>query len=228
MPETSSLSSSNSDRSRPSSVSILNTHQTLLLGRDEKPMAYPLTLLNTKQTVNAIFLNRVDVVQWSNDYVLRGEQDAFRLPLVVRLKDYRQDVSLGMPVPYNSYNLYIRDEGMCQYSGKRVFWGHAIAKKCATQDHVLPRSYGGKTEWRNMVLASAYENNRKGESTLRQMGMKLHHLPWEPTAGDMLGLWVTSGALAGVPEAFRYFLEDVEPTIRVQRIREGKLYAYAA
>ncbi len=203
------------------------THLTLVLGRDNKPMAYPLTLLNTQATVSTLVTNRAEVLEWSGTYVLRGEQDPFRLPMVMRLRNYRQDVSLGMPVAYTAYNLYIRDEGRCQYTGRRLSWHNPDPRYCATQDHVVPQWFGGKTEWLNMVLASASSNNRKGHRTLAECGLTLQRKPWVPTAGDMLGLWLTSGVLDELPEAFQPFLRGVTLTERVKRIRDGALYSAA-
>ena len=56
---------------------------------------------------------------------------------------------------------------------KYGFYGDELTKKCVTLEHLLPRSKGGKTELKNLVLASANKNQERGVCPLFNM------LNWE-------------------------------------------------
>ena len=56
---------------------------------------------------------------------------------------------------------------------KYGFYGDEINKKNVTLEHLLPRSQGGKTELKNLVLASANKNQERGINPLSSM------LNWE-------------------------------------------------
>ena len=58
-------------------------------------------------------------------------------------------------------------------SVKYGFYGDEITKKNVTLEHLLPRSQGGKTELKNLVLASANKNQERGVCPLSSM------LNWE-------------------------------------------------
>ena len=58
-------------------------------------------------------------------------------------------------------------------SVKYGFYGDEITKKTVTLEHLLPRSQGGKTELKNLVLASANKNQERGTRPLSEM------LNWE-------------------------------------------------
>ncbi len=216
-------------------ISGLNNHTTLVLGSDDKPMGFPLTLLNAKETVTMLTLDRAEIVSLSDRYILRGDKDPFQLPSVVRLRHNLHNIMAAVPVPFNRTNLVIRDEATCQYTGKILSWHNEDFKLSATFDHVIPRDAGGESRWENAVLASAYANGLKGKMPLEQFlqkykndGIRLLRRPWEPTPADMLSLAVSSWRTnAYMPEDWLYFLENIQPTPRIERIREGKLYAYA-
>jgi len=44
-------------------------------------------------------------------------------------------------------------------------------------DHVIPRSRGGASTWENLVACCIPCNNRKGNRTPEEAGMKLHRTP---------------------------------------------------
>lgn len=58
-------------------------------------------------------------------------------------------------------------------SVKYGFYGDEINKKNVTLEHLLPRSQDGKTELKNLVLASANKNQERGVCPLSEM------LNWE-------------------------------------------------
>ena len=72
----------------------------------------------------------------------------------------------------NRKNLLIRDNNMCQYCGRKV--------QPLTLDHVVPKQFGGKESWENLVAACMPCNNRKANRTPEQAGMKLLNKPKRP------------------------------------------------
>ncbi len=146
----------------------LKHHPTLVLNADYRPLSYyPLSLWPWQDAVKAVFLDRVSIVA-EYDTVVRSQSMAIPIPSVVVLKDF---VRPQKRVAFTRFNLFLRDEFMCQYCG---------GKGDLTFDHVLPRSRGGITSWENVVAACSRCNLKKGSKSLRQAGMVLRKRPVRP------------------------------------------------
>ena len=92
-----------------------------------------------------------------------------RVPSVIRLLEYRR-------IPHQSRalsrkNILMRDRYTCQYCLKVMAAGEL------TLDHVIPRSRAGETAWENLVACCHPCNNRKGNRTPEEAGMKLARMP---------------------------------------------------
>lgn len=74
----------------------------------------------------------------------------------------------------NKSNLFIRDEGICGYTGKK------LSHKSATIDHIMPLSRGGKDSWENAVLCDKDVNMKKGNKTPKEAGLTLRKQPRAP------------------------------------------------
>lgn len=71
-------------------------------------------------------------------------------------------------------NLWNRDKGKCQYTGK------ALSTSNGNVDHIIPKSRGGKTTWTNCVLCHKDVNSKKGDRTPSEAGLRLLSVPKEP------------------------------------------------
>lgn len=71
-------------------------------------------------------------------------------------------------------NLWNRDKGKCQYTGK------VLTESNGNIDHVIPKSRGGKTTWTNCVLCHKDVNSKKGDKTPTEAGLRLLSIPKEP------------------------------------------------
>lgn len=97
-----------------------------------------------------------------------------RAPLIIVAKNYdktplrRPRLSIG--------NIWERDQGMCQYTGRKLTKGQGNI------DHVLARARGGRDEWTNMVLADIKVNTLKGVKTPAEAGLRLIRQPKAPAA----------------------------------------------
>lgn len=70
--------------------------------------------------------------------------------------------------------IWLRDQGVCQYTGKKV------KPNEGNIDHVVPKSRGGKTDWTNCVLAHKKVNAKKADRTPEEAGLKLIRQPYIP------------------------------------------------
>ena len=134
---------------------------TLVLNADGSPLSLlPLSTVTWQDSVRYMWMERVTVLDWYDDWVVRSESWETRVPSVIILKDFMRR---RRNPRFSKANLYIRDEYTCQYCNT------PYAKSNLTLDHVKPLSLGGNTSWENIVAACGPCNTRKGN--------KLHMKP---------------------------------------------------
>lgn len=151
----------------------LKDHPALVLNADYRPLSYfPLSLWPWQEAVKASFLERVSVVA-EYDEAVRSPSIEIRLPSVVVLREYVKPAAWPA---FTRFNLFLRDGFACQYCG---------ATGELTFDHVIPRSRGGRTTWRNVVAACGQCNLRKSDKTLRESGLHLNKPPIRPSAVEL-------------------------------------------
>lgn len=151
----------------------LDRYPALVLNANYQPLSYyPLSLWNWQTVVKAVWLGRVTIVA-EYDRVVHSMRSEFRLPSVIALKRYIKPASHPA---FTRFNLFLRDRFTCQYCGLNEGTGHDL-----TFDHVVPRAYGGRTTWGNVITACAPCNLRKGGRTPVEAGMLLLSQPYQPT-----------------------------------------------
>src|SRR4051812_7702000 len=67
-----------------------------------------------------------------------------------------------------------RDGNRCQYTGR------LLRPEEGSLDHVLPRSRGGKDDWKNLVWSDKAVNAKKGNRLPHEAGLKLLSVPRAP------------------------------------------------
>lgn len=97
---------------------------------------------------------------------------AIRIPRVIMLLTYDK-VPRGQ-VRFTRINIFRRDKNRCQYCGT------LFTRNELSIDHVVPRSYGGKSTWENVVCACYQCNKKKGGRTPAEATMKLLTQPRKP------------------------------------------------
>ncbi len=107
-----------------------------------------------------------------NDLSIGTAHGTIRVPTVVVLSRFSR-VPMKRP-KFNAQNLWARDGGRCQYTGRELRPGEGNI------DHVVPRSRGGTTSWENCVLSARDVNNRKANRTPEEAGLILRRQPCEP------------------------------------------------
>ena len=130
---------------------------TLLLNADGNPLsAAPLSTLTWQESIKLVWLDRINVLEWHEDWQVHSPNITMTVPSVMMVREY---VKRRTNTSFNRSNVYLRDNYICQYC-KQMF-GH----KDLTLDHVVPKSKGGKTEWTNVVSACRKCNNDKASHT---------------------------------------------------------------
>lgn len=100
---------------------------------------------------------------------IHSARQAVRVPSVIRLLEYRR-------IPHQTRslsrkNILMRDRYTCQYCHR------TLPSSELTLDHVIPRSRSGETAWENLVACCHACNNRKGNRTPEEAGMRLARAP---------------------------------------------------
>lgn len=73
---------------------------------------------------------------------------------------------------FSKRNVLKRDKHTCQYCGQQG--------RYLTIDHVLPKSRGGQSNWKNVVAACEPCNKKKANKTPEEAGMRLLNKPYKP------------------------------------------------
>jgi 5-methylcytosine-specific restriction endonuclease McrA len=108
----------------------------------------------------------------SYDYSIQTVNRLVRIPTVIIHKNFNKNVLRRKR--FTKISVLERDNWICQYTGKK------LTRKTASIDHVIPRSKGGKTSWDNCVASHISVNNKKGDRSNAEAGLKLMRVPVEP------------------------------------------------
>jgi 5-methylcytosine-specific restriction endonuclease McrA len=146
--------------------SIIN-RSVLMLNQNYEP----LTVCSARRAIVLMFQGKAEMIEAADSLKIRTIDNAYDCPSVVRLWRYRK-------VPYKRIiltrkNVIARDRHHCQYCGQ--------SKGPMTVDHIIPKTEGGIDTWENLVCACSRCNNRKGDRSLEEAGMKLKKHPRRPT-----------------------------------------------
>jgi|DewCreStandDraft_5_1066085.scaffolds.fasta_scaffold00864_22 5-methylcytosine-specific restriction endonuclease McrA len=144
----------------------LNGGRVLVLNQSYEPIL----ICNVRKALLLLLLDKAELVETRNGALIRSVRHAYPYPSVIRLHAY-------IRVPYKKVelsrrNILRRDGFACQYCGTR--------SAPLTIDHVIPRSRGGSDSWENLVTACVPCNNRKGNRTPEEAGMRLRSIPRKP------------------------------------------------
>jgi len=131
----------------------------------------PLSVCNVKRAILLIFLNKAECIVQRDGKVIRAEKIFYPVPSVIRILKYIN--YRNNEIPLTKKNILKRDGYTCQYCGTK--------EGVMTVDHVIPKTRGGKDDWTNLVCACVKCNNKKGNRTLKEAGMKLLKKPKKPT-----------------------------------------------
>jgi 5-methylcytosine-specific restriction endonuclease McrA len=104
-----------------------------------------------------------------NPAEVRSASKALKVPSVIRLLAYRHIPQQSRAL--SRKNILLRDRNTCQ------FCGGSFSAAELTLDHVVPRSRGSHSSWENLVACCYQCNNRKGDRTPEEAGLRLVRRP---------------------------------------------------
>lgn len=140
--------------------------QVLVLNQNYEP----LSITKARRAIVLLYLGKAEMVETYDGHFVRSVRLDFPVPSIVRLIYYikapRNAVALSRK------NVIRRDRHTCQYCGTTI--------GAMTTDHVTPRGLGGRDRWENLVCACVKCNNKKGDRTPEQAGMRLMKKPKTP------------------------------------------------
>ena len=138
----------------------------LVLNQDFSPM----TICSVKKAFLLVYLNKADLVFAPGNKTIRTVDKSFPLPSIIKINQYISIPFKGLVL--TRQNVFRRDNYECQYCG---------SKKDLTLDHLIPRSKGGKSSWKNLVTACKRCNAKKGDFKPEEVGLKLKRAPHRPS-----------------------------------------------
>jgi 5-methylcytosine-specific restriction endonuclease McrA len=149
--------------------------RTLLLNGDWQALNF----VSDRRAISLLMCGRAEVVYvddqssiWEGE-TMSSPSTTFDIPATIRLVE-RIDRRWVAP-RFRKRVMFTRDNWSCQYCNVR------LEPSSTTIDHILPRSRGGATSWKNCVTSCQYCNRIKGNQTPGEAGMSLLCQPTVPS-----------------------------------------------
>jgi len=159
----------------------------------------PIRKVSWFRSISWVLSGRVELLAEYEDQSIASYSREFKTPAVVRYTSKNSATFFQRRgVRFNRKNVWLRDNGSCQYCGK------PLPQSDFTFDHVVPRNRGGTTTWENVVVCCRKCNQRKGSKTLEEARMRLRSTPRRPKSlptKPQFVQWEDS-----MPEQWRTFL----------------------
>lgn len=161
----------------------------------------PLGVITWERAITLVYSNKVTTVE-EYECTIRSPSMEIKIPAVVVFKkgfigNKRNSVR------FSRKNVWIRDEGKCQYCHLHV------SLSTFTIDHVNPKKLGGQTVWDNVVACCYSCNQKKGDKTVKEAGFRLFKIPRKPIRLPYMQE-ITDGHYSlekNIPEPWKFYLE---------------------
>lgn len=153
--------------------------KTLLLNSTYQPIAF----ISERKAFKLFVKEKVEVMS-SWDKFAHWGRGKMKIPSIIRLKYYVRWIPSR--ARFNRLALFKRDNGTCQYCGKR------FGISDLTVDHIVPSSRGGKTTWQNCITSCYSCNNKKSDKTPEEADMVLLSKPTPPKMRLISEYWQIS------------------------------------
>lgn len=180
---------------------------TLLLNQSYETISF----ISLRSLIKLIVKDKVEILSnWPNEEI-NWSSGYINYPATVRLKYYIHR-SPGFS-KFNRRAVFRRDMFTCLYCSE------TLSLNKATIDHLIPTSRGGKSEWKNVATSCLSCNNKKGDKTPEEAGMKLLYEPYQPRIGLTAEYILIRNKH---PDWHNYFpeVEHIEPKIHVEECKE--------
>ena len=151
-----------------------NPRDTLVLNRDMQPIKMlPISSWNWQLAIKAVYGETATVVHEYEDWEVHSPSVTLKVPSVIMVREY---VHFNKMIPWNDDLLVLRDDYKCQYCNKK------FASQHLTQDHVVPRKFGGTTGWDNIVSACGPCNHKRGHN----QKIMPRRMPYKPSYWELV------------------------------------------
>lgn len=143
----------------------------------------PLFQTNWRRAISAVLGGRAEIVE-THDFLTIGTSSG-PIPFPIKVRFITGIIAarikkFSMNAALSKRNLYLRDNGKCQYCNI------SVSIKTGTIDHVIPKSRGGTHCWENIVLSCARCNQKKGNKLPAEFHLKISSNPRAPTLFDIV------------------------------------------
>lgn len=104
-----------------------------------------------------------------------GTESIIETPSIIAIRGGEgfNPAKLGKVVLSNK-TLFGRDRHVCAYCGDH------FTSNYLSRDHIVPVSKGGENKWMNVVTSCKSCNSKKSNKTLKEAGLELLYVPYEP------------------------------------------------
>jgi 5-methylcytosine-specific restriction endonuclease McrA len=147
-------------------MSNLLNHNVLVLNQNYEP----LSVCTARRAMILMLLGKAELIETHDGVRIHSISVSFPLPSVVRLERFIK--APRKRILLTRKNVLLRDGYVCCYCGS--------TKGPMTVDHIIPKNLGGADTWENLACACDRCNNKKGDQTPTQAGMKLLRKPIRP------------------------------------------------
>lgn len=137
----------------------------------------PLAVVSLKRAVGLMLADKADLIRPVDGRAVRSAYTQLPMPSVIRLRYYVNAPRRN--VAWTRVNVLRRDHYTCQ------FCGHKLPTHEATIDHIIPVSQCKKlgvnpNTWMNTVACCRKCQQRKGNKTMQEVGMKFYDPAFTP------------------------------------------------
>ncbi len=187
---------------------------TLLLNADATPVSFlPISSIMWQEAIKFVYVGAAESLHTYDDWYVHSPSTTILVPSVIILKKQikvrRSWVARDTGGP-QKHLVYLRDMYICQYCNVQ------FPRSNLTIDHVLPKFYGGRTNWSNVTTACEQCNCRRGHDVSIQPSIK----PYRPTYSQLIKNMRRFFISIGHP-AQNYYLGWDEEKLRIVDPRTG-------
>jgi 5-methylcytosine-specific restriction endonuclease McrA len=150
--------------------------KALILNHDFQPIQFTTNI----RAMKLVCSGKAEIINVSGkpstweDFYYRTINAKYEAPATVRLLHKVVNPKKKSAPRFRKRAVFNRDGWLCQYCNEQ------LTSSNATIDHILPRSKGGMTSWKNCVTACKPCNKKKADKGLHEVGMKLLSAPSVP------------------------------------------------
>jgi len=136
--------------------------ETLILNADGQPLSQvPLSVITWQNAIRLVFQGKATVLKSYDDWKVRSQHLEMNVPSIIIMSE---QAKWSKNLKYSRANVYLRDNFTCQLqiTGRCRDLHGKVKVTELTLDHILPKSFGGKTSWMNVCTSCKDCNSEKG------------------------------------------------------------------